>query len=169
MNREQAINYLRSSGMSAEQIKTVVEALQPEPCEDCVSRKWLLECVEAGGFGFSEKDTNILVHLIRDTAPSVQPEHTMAEISGDWIDRNLIGDLVDSHGNVHYEDIKNLPSAQSERRKGKWIPCDGDNRGYASTFECSACNNLVQYAYFVKHIDYDYCPYCGSYNGGGAG
>lgn len=28
----------------------------------------------------------------------------------DLVDRNLIGSLVDAHGNVHYEDIKNLPS-----------------------------------------------------------
>lgn len=28
-----------------------------------------------------------------------------------YIDFYLIGELVDSHGNVHYEDLKNLPIA----------------------------------------------------------
>ena len=28
-----------------------------------------------------------------------------------YIDFYLIGELVDSHGNVHYEDLKNLPTA----------------------------------------------------------
>lgn len=28
-----------------------------------------------------------------------------------YIDFYLIGELVDSHGNVHYEDVKNLPTA----------------------------------------------------------
>ena len=28
-----------------------------------------------------------------------------------YIDFNLIGELVDSHGNVHYEDLQNLPTA----------------------------------------------------------
>ena len=28
-----------------------------------------------------------------------------------YIDFYLIGELVDSHGNVHYEDLKNLPAA----------------------------------------------------------
>ena len=28
-----------------------------------------------------------------------------------YIDFHLIGELVDSHGNVHYEDLKNLPAA----------------------------------------------------------
>lgn len=30
----------------------------------------------------------------------------------DPIDRNLIGDLVDAHGNVHYEDIMDIPSLE---------------------------------------------------------
>ena len=28
-----------------------------------------------------------------------------------FVDFYLIGELVDSHGNVHYEDLKNLPTA----------------------------------------------------------
>ena len=36
MTREQAINYLKSSGMSDEQIKSVINALT---CEDCISRE----------------------------------------------------------------------------------------------------------------------------------
>lgn len=28
-----------------------------------------------------------------------------------YIDFHLIGELVDFHGNVHYEDLKNLPTA----------------------------------------------------------
>lgn len=48
----------------------------------------------------------------------------------DLIDRTLIGELVDSNGNVHYEDIINLPSAQPlqeedllelEHRFGEWV------------------------------------------------
>ena len=36
MTREQAINYLKSSGMTEEQIKTVMDAFT---CEDCISRE----------------------------------------------------------------------------------------------------------------------------------
>lgn len=36
MTREEAINYLKSSGMTEEQIETVINALT---CEDCISRK----------------------------------------------------------------------------------------------------------------------------------
>ena len=40
----------------------------------------------------------------------------------DLIDRNIIGDLVDANGNVHYEDIMNI-SPSSAQSEPKWIPC----------------------------------------------
>lgn len=42
MTKEQAINYLYSSGMSEEQVKTVVEALEQEPSGDLISREQAL-------------------------------------------------------------------------------------------------------------------------------
>ena len=42
---------------------------------DLISRKWLIECVEDGWIKFdTEKDTNRYIHLVRDIAPSAQPE-----------------------------------------------------------------------------------------------
>ena len=43
MTREQAINYLKSSGMSEEQIETVINAFT---CEDCISREEAIEWME---------------------------------------------------------------------------------------------------------------------------
>lgn len=43
MTREQAINYLKSSGMTEEQIKTVMDAFT---CDDCISRTALLEKID---------------------------------------------------------------------------------------------------------------------------
>ena len=40
MNREQAINYLKSSGMSDEQIRTVIDAFT---CEDAMSRQAVID------------------------------------------------------------------------------------------------------------------------------
>lgn len=49
---------------------------------DLISRKWLIECVEEGWIKFeTEKDKNKFIHLVRDTAPSAQPER----IRGRWI------------------------------------------------------------------------------------
>lgn len=43
MNIEQAINYLKSTGMSDEQIRTVVDAFT---CEDAISRQAVLEVIK---------------------------------------------------------------------------------------------------------------------------
>lgn len=43
--------------------------------DDLISRKWLMECVEEGWIKFdTEKDENKFIHLVRDTAPSAEPE-----------------------------------------------------------------------------------------------
>ena len=42
---------------------------------DLISRKWLVECLEEGWIKLdTEKDYNSMIHLVRDTAPSVQME-----------------------------------------------------------------------------------------------
>ena len=44
---------------------------------DLISRQWLLECVNEGWIKFdTEKDENRFTHLVRDIAPSAQPEIT---------------------------------------------------------------------------------------------
>lgn len=51
-----------------------------EQLNDFISRKWLMECLEEGWFD-TEKDYNRMIHLVRDTAPSVQPERK----KGKWL------------------------------------------------------------------------------------
>ena len=71
-----------------------------------------------------------------------------------YIDFNLIGDLVDSHGNVHYEDLKRIPKANvSDVRKGVWFSDDG-----CMTI-CSECYGLG--------CGSRYCPNCGAKMSGG--
>ena len=67
--------------------------------------------------------------------------------------------------------IEILPYAQPERKKGKWIPHIEKSREYIGTvlinveydyWLCDTCG------YRVKNGQpmYNYCPNCGSYNGG---
>ena len=43
--------------------------------DDLISRQWLMECVNEGWIKFdTEKDENTFIHLVRDIAPSAQPE-----------------------------------------------------------------------------------------------
>lgn len=42
---------------------------------DYISRQWLMACVNEGWIKFdTEKDENRFIHLVRDIAPSAQPE-----------------------------------------------------------------------------------------------
>ena len=93
MTRDQAINYLYCSGMSDEQVNTVVEALSQADGEyinkeDAISRQALLDA-----FGFSEKTrkyggdhsgyNTMMLYEIQDmieSAPSVNPQKI-----GHWI------------------------------------------------------------------------------------
>lgn len=47
MTREKVINYLKSSGMSEEQIKDIISAFT---CEDCISRQAVLDVIEREEF-----------------------------------------------------------------------------------------------------------------------
>ena len=49
--------------------------------------------------------------------------------------------------------LSELPSAQPERKKGKWIVKIRDNRAY---FICSECNDEVDIC------GYGFCPNCGA-------
>ena len=66
-----------------------------------------------------------------------------------YIDFYLIGELVDSHGNVHYEDLKNLPTADVV----EVIRCE-DCRYFAPTVEWYECEFHDHYT-----MTDNYCSY----------
>lgn len=45
--------------------------------DDLISRQWLMKCVDEGWLKFdTETDENRFIHLVRDIAPSAQPEQS---------------------------------------------------------------------------------------------
>lgn len=52
-------------------------------------------------------------------------------------------------------EIEKLPSAQPERKKGKWIECEEDWRHQIVWWRCSECNYNVS-------AHYNFCPNCGA-------
>jgi DNA-binding transcriptional MerR regulator len=86
MTREQAINYLRSSGFSEEQIQEIVKALEQEPC-DCISRQQAVdkmqeledEDIEMYGCSIPEGFDGKRAIEALNTLPSIQPK-TESEI-----------------------------------------------------------------------------------------
>lgn len=70
------------------------------------------------------------------------------------------------HDSVHYEDavydISNLPSAQPERKRGKWL---ADNRPGGGFWVCSCCKFPSEA--FAANVLYKFCPHCGADMRGG--
>lgn len=123
-----------------------------------------------------ELDTAIatLVNL-----PSAQPE---IKTDGDTISRQAaIDKMMDLYnedvelygvpipegfdGHRAVEAIKEIPSAEPERKKGEWIPeFNGKFTGGAYWFSCSKCRRIVPE---VRNGGWDFCPNCGCRMTGG--
>ena len=52
--------------------------------------------------------------------------------------------------------IRDLPSAQPERKTGKWIEHNPHKFGLGIVFECSECGEEIECE------EYNYCPNCGA-------
>ena len=53
---------------------------------DLISRQWLMGCVNERWIKFyTEKDENRFIHLVRDIAPSVQPEIVRCKNCKHWM------------------------------------------------------------------------------------
>ena len=56
------------------------------------------------------------------------------------------------------EAVRNQPSAQSERKRGKWIPVNNGRGGH----ECDQCHNYAPaWQTGEEHLT-DFCPFCGA-------
>ena len=56
--------------------------------------------------------------------------------------------------------LAKLPSAQPERKKGKWLWRTSD------IYECSECGHRTHVDECMEEPMYDWCPYCGARMGG---
>lgn len=84
----------------------------------------------------------------------------------DLIDRQAAIDEVKHYIEIGYDSdiihtLENLPSAQPERKKGKWIKHILKNANVPWGFDCSVCDE-----WFVIGDDtaerYYFCPNCGA-------
>lgn len=76
-----------------------------------------------------------------------------------------VDDCKDAAASVFEE----LPSVQPERKKGKWIKgAEISNRYLEDVYYCSNCHKQAYWDTDYDQQLFDYCPYCGSFNGGQA-
>ena len=125
-----SLSELRQKLIDGEEVRTA----RQEPCEDAVSRQWLMECVNEGWIKFdTEKDENRFIHLVRDIAPPVNPQPC-----GDLISRKAILEEFEND-QYHLEFCKehhiersismemvrirlhDLPSVNPQPKTGHWI------------------------------------------------
>jgi DNA-directed RNA polymerase subunit RPC12/RpoP len=90
--------------------------------------------------------------------------------------RAIDGDaLIDKYGDWYIEEgteegyigtikgiVDSMPTIEPERKTGEWI-----SKGYGE-YRCSSCRGIVDLdtEILMSIKSFDYCPYCGSYNGG---
>lgn len=101
MNREQALNYMRSSGWSEEQINTVTEAFT---CEDTISRQAAIDLACKVADRIAEGDNRIEVkdcagHVGEEIMYALHelPPVSVAEKVGRWIEKE------DWNGDTYYD------------------------------------------------------------------
>lgn len=133
--------------------------------DDLISRQAALDCVT-----YDEEYTTECIKAL----PSLQP--TCNQLATDVISRKaaLDGiadyleeyDGVDENGNHDLKWcamkeaellIKDLPSAQPERKKGRWLP---DNIPGGGFWVCSCCKFPSEA--FAADVLYKFCPNCGA-------
>ena len=77
------------------------------------------------------------------------------------------GAVIDQCGlDTAYDIIENMPSAEPEPKKGKWVPHPGDEDWDV----CSVCGTgckrrergISQYIPWVTEYNYQFCPNCGA-------
>lgn len=124
MTRTEAINYLKSSGMTEEQIETVINAFT---CDDAISREAVIDIID-----FEDK-------WLHDAGG--HNANTKIAFSG-----------LKSR-------VKALPSVQPQRKRGKW-KWELASNGWVNHI-CSECGFTKNTDIHIR-INYQYCPKCGA-------
>lgn len=160
MTNEQAIYLLK--GMRGKAIQSESEALDM--------------AIEALNFVSEHHQSNIetYAHDMGVSLEQAERELRVEELScsekpnnSDLISRQDAIDAVDvkclHRGIVKgiQEIIEDLPSAKPKRKKGEWIW-----QMYENIYRCSVCETETHVDECMEEPIYNYCPYCGSYNGG---
>ena len=117
---------------------------------DLINRKWLLECVEQGWIKFdTEPDTNRFIHLVRDIAPSTQPEPVNSLTKSDMISKQkvkykltaLVNEIEEIFANIREREVDDSVCGLCEY-DGAYIGQSGDWCNECPGFEKDNCFKL---------------------------
>lgn len=116
--------------------------------------------------GYSEGELNMLKAILYELTvmPSAQPDLlddgtlmvTVPQGMLEKVKRVMVDEFSTKFCKVMYQD-------EPERKKGRWI--DQDDGAYYP-FECSECHKEPLLDAYGNYVFSNFCPDCGSYNGG---
>ena len=116
--------------------------------DDCISRAAIVDAIE-GVDWYHMTDSGEMVHGANSAED--QPWYKAEDI---------------------YAAIEALPSAQTERKKGKWIERNPRNSPDCRLIECSECGNAYIVGYSINYDDWidgrNFCMKCGADLRGGS-
>lgn len=133
--------------------KLLMELLDREPCEDCVSRQQAIEFVNEAIGGKNELADAIRdgVEAVLSAMPPVTPVACIAKVK---FSKEDMQELVD----------KKMKDIVAERKKSKWIKRESAT-GLELYYECSNCGNHCLYQYVeigFQNAKTKFCPNCGA-------
>ena len=196
MSREEAIKILNDYDINferntpeevAEAHEMAIEALKPQPCNDCISRKAVLDglasIAKAKAKSDSQKSLMGRVMFFTEHLPSVAPqpkEHTEERTEAhecDYINRKDIGltnlEILMCNGDYKealkmlLDKIEKAPSVTPQAKTGHWIGhrehCEklGVIPSGLGVYEwCSNCDYGIDIRDWSR-ISHNYCPKCG--------
>lgn len=153
----------------------VIKALEQEPCDDCISRKAVLNTLDSMDKALTEDRTveeyKELLEECYKVLPGIQPKSiegdaiskaealNIINIEGKWIFNN---DKVYSPVNVGIaltsikKKIKNLPSVQPKPKTGHWIATENEEMEIDGYY-CSECDCPMETEEKTR-----FCPNCGA-------
>lgn len=112
---QKQIDHIADSDKKVERTAEIAQNVQNG---DLISRKWLVECIEEGWVKFdTAKDCNRMMHLVRDIAPSIQPEQNAQD-----------EDLISRKAAI--ESIRECAEVAHDNYEG------GMEQGYLNAIEC---------------------------------
>lgn len=136
-----------------------IEALEQQPCEDCISREEAINKIEEWANGFEEGgyfSGKSVADAIRACGgiiaelPPVRPKYTDAEI-----------DRAQAVEQAYVDKMVELVAEEAKRPKGKWIKYQ-EPWGGMQGWKCSNCKNHYDVSSVYTIIPYNYCPNCGA-------
>lgn len=87
------------------------------------------------------------------------------DTNADIISRRSVLDLIrtfpseEYNSKLLYQSVMQMPSAQPERKTGKWIPVEDREIPYGLLMECSKCKNRI---IINDALEHNYCSECGA-------